>query len=174
MSYEEEGGAKSGVGRDSWCDDGDDHTQPQLRAQQTFCPGPPPSRLSSAALTCSRENPEALPGWPHQGPQEGPGHDCPSRGDYSGQEREGSSPGWLVWQVLAHEDIPGRGQGTRRSGRVSETRLWQRGLRILGTNSRLSSHPTFLGKGAPRQGTVGAVSRLVCALASEIDAGVYT
>lgn len=50
-------------------------------------------------------------GWPHLGSQEGPGHDFPSRGGYSRQEREGSSPGWLVWQVLDHEDIPGRGEG---------------------------------------------------------------
>lgn len=89
-------------------------TQPQLRAQQTFCSGPPPSCLSSAALTCTRENPKALPGWPHLGPQEGPGHDCPSRGDYLGQEREGPSPGRLVRQVLAHEDIPGRGRGIQK------------------------------------------------------------
>lgn len=99
---------KVGVGRDSRCDRGEDHAAPSPASLLLW---PSPTDLPSAAPSCTRKNPEALLGWPHLGSQEGPGRDCLSRGDYSGQEREGSSPGWLVWQVLAHEDIPRRGEG---------------------------------------------------------------
>lgn len=92
----------------------------------------PPAFLSSATPTCIRERPKALLGWPHLGSQESPGYVDLSHGDYSEQEREGS-PGWLVWQSWPRRTSLGGDRVAIWAGGVSETRLWQRGPRILGS-----------------------------------------
>lgn len=113
MSCEEDGGAKRGVGRDSWCDHGEDHTA-TAPSPANFLLWPSPVLLIISCSDLYKREPRSLARMASSGPQEGPGHDCPSRGDYLGQEREGPSPGRLVRQVLAHEDIPGRGRGIQK------------------------------------------------------------